>query len=194
MSTLRAARKPSLQQILRAATTIKATIWHLEERVVVQQQIGVGQREEDPSGEVEERDIVQRQIGVAGNIGFFEAWRIPGVPPFALSLFFTKLSLLTLAFGTHSSIIRTSRALATVAAIVNGTGSFGEALGPLLTGLIHGTERWNVVSKILAVCVVIAMLILSRQVLGEVKRKRRQRHGPGGEAMNCPETHMLVFA
>ena len=36
--------------------------------------------------------------------------------------------------GTHSSLKGISRALATVTAIIDGTGSVGAALGPLLTG------------------------------------------------------------
>ncbi|XWS62049.1 hypothetical protein CRYUN_Cryun07bG0177600 [Craigia yunnanensis] len=38
--------------------------------------------------------------------------------------------------GTHSSLRGDSRALATVTAIIDGTGSVGAAFGPLLTGFL----------------------------------------------------------
>ncbi|KAI4369989.1 hypothetical protein MLD38_018377 [Melastoma candidum] len=42
--------------------------------------------------------------------------------------------------GTHSSLKGDSRALATVTAIIDGTGSVGAALGPLLTGFLSRKE------------------------------------------------------
>uniref|UniRef100_A0A672ZDD5 Glucose-6-phosphate exchanger SLC37A2 n=1 Tax=Sphaeramia orbicularis TaxID=375764 RepID=A0A672ZDD5_9TELE len=44
--------------------------------------------------------------------------------------------------GTHETLRGNSRALSTVAAIIDGTGSIGAALGPLLAGLISPTG-WN---------------------------------------------------
>ncbi|KAJ7952576.1 putative Glycerol-3-phosphate transporter [Quillaja saponaria] len=44
--------------------------------------------------------------------------------------------------GTHSSLRGDSRALATVTAIIDGTGSVGASLGPLLTGFIS-TKGWD---------------------------------------------------
>lgn len=44
--------------------------------------------------------------------------------------------------GTHESLRGNSRALSTVTAIIDGTGSIGAALGPLLAGLISPTG-WN---------------------------------------------------
>ncbi|KAJ8470750.1 hypothetical protein OPV22_025093 [Ensete ventricosum] len=50
--------------------------------------------------------------------------------------------------GTHSSLKGNSRALATVTSIIDGTGSVGAALGPLVTGFLsrHG---WSLVFKML---------------------------------------------
>ncbi|KAF2299136.1 hypothetical protein GH714_030764 [Hevea brasiliensis] len=46
--------------------------------------------------------------------------------------------------GTHSSLRGDSRALATVTAIIDGTGSIGAALGPLFTGFLS-TMGWDAV-------------------------------------------------
>ncbi|XP_028058108.1 putative glycerol-3-phosphate transporter 4 isoform X2 [Camellia sinensis] len=46
--------------------------------------------------------------------------------------------------GTHSSLRGDARALATVTAIIDGTGSVGAALGPLLTGFLS-TKGWDAV-------------------------------------------------
>ncbi|KAL0324520.1 UNVERIFIED_CONTAM: putative glycerol-3-phosphate transporter 1 [Sesamum calycinum] len=48
--------------------------------------------------------------------------------------------------GTHSSLKGNSKALATVTAIIDGTGSIGAAIGPLLTGYIS-TKSWSAVSQ-----------------------------------------------
>jgi OPA family glycerol-3-phosphate transporter-like MFS transporter 1/2 len=45
--------------------------------------------------------------------------------------------------GTHSSLRGNSRALATVTAIIDGTGSAGAAIGPLLTGYISAKSLHN---------------------------------------------------
>ena len=45
--------------------------------------------------------------------------------------------------GTHRSLVSSSRALATVTAIVDGTGSVGAAVGPLLAGWLAGDSDWN---------------------------------------------------
>ncbi|KAK3403767.1 hypothetical protein EUGRSUZ_K00158 [Eucalyptus grandis] len=46
--------------------------------------------------------------------------------------------------GTHGSLKGNSRALATVTAIIDGTGSIGAAIGPFLTGYISA-ESWGAV-------------------------------------------------
>lgn len=69
--------------------------------------------------------------------------------------------------GTHSSLNGNSRALATVTAIIDGTGSLGAALGPLLTGYISSTS-WDEVFTMLMVAALVAGLLLTRLVIAEV--------------------------
>ncbi|WOK92934.1 glycerol-3-phosphate transporter 1 [Canna indica] len=72
--------------------------------------------------------------------------------------------------GTHSSLSRNSRALATVTAIIDGTGSVGAAVGPLLTGYISA-KSWSAVFIMLMVSAFIAGLLLTKLVIAEVKAK-----------------------
>ncbi|KAJ1415017.1 Sugar phosphate transporter [Sesbania bispinosa] len=72
--------------------------------------------------------------------------------------------------GTHSSLKGDSRALATVTAIIDGTGSVGAALGPLLTGFIS-TKGWNEVFMMLTFGAFIAGLLLSRLIIAEIAEK-----------------------
>ncbi|KAJ6942874.1 glycerol-3-phosphate transporter 4 [Populus alba x Populus x berolinensis] len=72
--------------------------------------------------------------------------------------------------GTHSSLRGDSRALATVTAIIDGTGSIGAALGPLLTGFLS-TKGWNTVFVMLMLSALIAGLLLSCQVVAEINDK-----------------------
>lgn len=72
--------------------------------------------------------------------------------------------------GTHSSLRGDSRALATVTAIIDGTGSIGAALGPLLTGYLS-TKGWRTVFVMLGVGAAIAGLLLSRLVLQEFRER-----------------------
>ncbi|XP_041373277.1 glucose-6-phosphate exchanger SLC37A2-like isoform X2 [Gigantopelta aegis] len=69
--------------------------------------------------------------------------------------------------GTHKSLQGNSRALATVTAIIDGTGSIGAALGPLFTGLIYPTG-WNNVFWMLIAADLAALLFLGRLVTKEV--------------------------
>ncbi|KAL8244574.1 hypothetical protein R6Q59_010832 [Mikania micrantha] len=69
--------------------------------------------------------------------------------------------------GTHSSLKGDSRALATVTAIIDGTGSIGAALGPLLTGFLS-TKGWDAVFAMLMIGACIAGLLLSRLVCSEL--------------------------
>ncbi|XP_054810493.1 putative glycerol-3-phosphate transporter 4 [Prosopis cineraria] len=75
--------------------------------------------------------------------------------------------------GTHSSLRGDSRALATVTAIIDGTGSVGAALGPLLTGFLS-TMGWNAVFAMLALGASTAGLLLSRLVIAEIAAKSRR--------------------
>ena len=72
--------------------------------------------------------------------------------------------------GTHSSLKGNSRALATVTAIIDGTGSIGAAIGPLLTGYISA-KSWNDVFVMLMVAALIVGLLLTRLVVAEVAVK-----------------------
>uniref|UniRef100_A0A673ILQ1 Glucose-6-phosphate exchanger SLC37A2 n=1 Tax=Sinocyclocheilus rhinocerous TaxID=307959 RepID=A0A673ILQ1_9TELE len=70
--------------------------------------------------------------------------------------------------GTHECLRGNSRALSTVTAIIDGTGSIGAAVGPLLAGLISPTG-WNNVFYMLISADVLACLLLSRLVYKEVR-------------------------
>lgn len=72
--------------------------------------------------------------------------------------------------GTHKSLKGDSRALATVTAIIDGTGSAGAALGPFLTGFLS-TKGWTAVFTMLISCALTAGLLLSRLVLDEISQK-----------------------
>ncbi|XP_053408144.1 glucose-6-phosphate exchanger SLC37A2-like isoform X1 [Mercenaria mercenaria] len=69
--------------------------------------------------------------------------------------------------GTHKSLQGNSKALATVTAIIDGTGSIGAAIGPLLTGVISPTG-WNNVFWMLIAADVFAMVFLIRLVTKEI--------------------------
>ncbi|ESQ51145.1 hypothetical protein EUTSA_v10022662mg [Eutrema salsugineum] len=70
--------------------------------------------------------------------------------------------------GTQDSIKGNGRALATVTAIIDGTGSVGAALGPLLAGYIS-SRGWNSVFFMLIVSIFFAGLFLIRLAKAEIK-------------------------
>ncbi|XP_074833158.1 glucose-6-phosphate exchanger SLC37A2 isoform X2 [Carettochelys insculpta] len=70
--------------------------------------------------------------------------------------------------GTHECLKGNAKALSTVTAIIDGTGSIGAALGPLLAGLISPTG-WNNVFYMLITADVLACLLLSRVVYKEIR-------------------------
>ncbi|KAL6633831.1 hypothetical protein ACP70R_026502 [Stipagrostis hirtigluma subsp. patula] len=83
--------------------------------------------------------------------------------------------------GTHSSLRGNSRALATVTAIIDGTGSAGAAIGPLLTGYISA-KSWTAVFTMLIVAALIAGMLLSKLVMAEVSAKvEAWRSAPVGD-------------
>ncbi|XP_042505859.1 putative glycerol-3-phosphate transporter 1 [Macadamia integrifolia] len=90
--------------------------------------------------------------------------------------------------GTHSSLNGNSRALATVTAIIDGTGSVGAAIGPLLTGYI-AAKSWNGVFTMLMVAALVAGLLLTRLVIAEVAAKIQYSRSQGG-IQSRPETTM----
>ncbi|TXG60830.1 hypothetical protein EZV62_012193 [Acer yangbiense] len=83
-------------------------------------------------------------------------------------------SLITTAvaadLGTQDSIKGNSRALATVTAIIDGTGSVGAALGPLLAGYIS-TRGWNSVFLMLIGSILLAALLLICVAKIEIQQK-----------------------
>ncbi|XP_078119166.1 glucose-6-phosphate exchanger SLC37A1 isoform X3 [Sander vitreus] len=80
-------------------------------------------------------------------------------------------SLITTAvsadLGTHKSLKGNARALSTVTAIIDGTGSVGAALGPLLAGLLSA-GGWDRVFYMLMTADFLALLLLLRLVTKEL--------------------------
>eukprot|EP00730_Choanoeca_flexa_P005219 TRINITY_DN11906_c0_g3_i2.p1 TRINITY_DN11906_c0_g3~~TRINITY_DN11906_c0_g3_i2.p1 ORF type:complete len:492 (+),score=79.06 TRINITY_DN11906_c0_g3_i2:122-1597(+) len=72
--------------------------------------------------------------------------------------------------GTHPSLMGNPKALATVTAIIDGTGSIGAAIGPYLAGSIKG---WNNVFWMLMASSGIAALLLTGQVIKEFRRPKQ---------------------
>ncbi|KAM7255779.1 hypothetical protein ACFE04_011520 [Oxalis oulophora] len=94
--------------------------------------------------------------------------------------------------GTHSSLKGDSRALATVTAIIDGTGSVGAALGPLLTGFLS-TKSWDAVFWMLYVGAFIAAVLLFPLALTEVTRKiESSSNAPGGLHVKVTATQPLL--
>ncbi|CAL9187600.1 unnamed protein product [Musa hybrid cultivar] len=87
-------------------------------------------------------------------------------------------SLITTAvaadLGTQDVIKGNSRALATVTAIIDATGSVGAALGPLLTGYIS-TRGWNSVFLMLICSTSLAITFLIHLAKAEVSSKMFER-------------------
>ena len=81
------------------------------------------------------------------------------------------LSLLILSCsGQHPSLRGSSKALATVTAIIDGTGSIGAAIGPFLAGALSGDDDWGRVFKMLMIADGLALLFLLRLVKQEIER------------------------
>lgn len=72
--------------------------------------------------------------------------------------------------GTHSSLNGNAKALATVTAIIDGTGSVGAAIGPLITGYIS-SKSWSAVFTMLMAAALVAGLLLTKLVVAEVSEK-----------------------
>ncbi|XP_052872547.1 glucose-6-phosphate exchanger SLC37A2 isoform X1 [Anopheles cruzii] len=70
--------------------------------------------------------------------------------------------------GQHSSLNGNSRALATVTAIIDGTGSIGAAVGPLLAGML---ADWSHVFYMLVISDVMALVLLLRISSKECSRR-----------------------
>ncbi|XP_068315649.1 putative glycerol-3-phosphate transporter 1 [Pyrus communis] len=87
--------------------------------------------------------------------------------------------------GTHSSLRGNSRALATVTSIIDGTGSVGAAIGPLLTGYISAIS-WSAVFTMLMGAALIAGLLLTRLVVAEVAAKIEESRSRGSASRPQP--------
>ncbi|XP_072012706.1 glucose-6-phosphate exchanger SLC37A2 isoform X2 [Engystomops pustulosus] len=81
-------------------------------------------------------------------------------------------SLITTAvsadLGTHESLRGNAKALSTVTAIIDGSGSIGAALGPTLASVLS-SKGWNYVFYMLIAADLLACLLLSRLVYKEIK-------------------------
>lgn len=66
--------------------------------------------------------------------------------------------------GTHSSLGGSSKALATVTSIIDGTGSIGAAVGPLLAGLVSSYYGWHNVFYMLMIADVLALCVSSKVI------------------------------
>ncbi|XP_046449069.1 glucose-6-phosphate exchanger SLC37A2-like [Daphnia pulex] len=75
--------------------------------------------------------------------------------------------------GTHPKLKGSTRALATVTAIIDGTGSIGAAVGPLLVGPLS-TLGWDYVFYVLMIASAMGLLLLTRLMINEVKGKCRK--------------------
>jgi len=72
--------------------------------------------------------------------------------------------------GTHPSLHGNAAALATVTAIIDGTGSIGAAIGPLLTSVITQRYKWNSVFYMLIAADLCALLLLVRLVYKDITK------------------------
>ncbi|XP_015184527.1 PREDICTED: sugar phosphate exchanger 2 isoform X1 [Polistes dominula] len=77
--------------------------------------------------------------------------------------------------GTHPSLGDNSKALATVTAIIDGTGSIGAAVGPLLTGFVSQWAGWHNVFYMLMFANMLALLFLSRLVYKDIRLYAQRR-------------------
>ncbi|URE36423.1 Major Facilitator Superfamily [Musa troglodytarum] len=93
--------------------------------------------------------------------------------------------------GTHSSLNGNSRALATVTAIIDGTGSVGAAIGPLLTGYISA-KSWSAVFTMLMSAALVAGLLLTKLVVAEVSAKMESARLRANRQQRSPVPELLV--
>ncbi|KAF9689514.1 hypothetical protein SADUNF_Sadunf01G0099900 [Salix dunnii] len=112
-------------------------------------------------------------LSLGVNIGFMLLTGMLVNGPYALITTAVSADL-----GTHSSLKGNSRALATVTAIIDGTGSVGAAIGPLLTGYISA-KSWSAVFTMLMAAALVAGLLLTRLVVAEVAAKIAESRSQG---------------
>lgn len=75
--------------------------------------------------------------------------------------------------GTHEVLKGNAKALSTVTAIIDGTGSIGAAVGPLLAGVIE-SSGWNNVFYMLIGSDIMALLLLLRLLYKEISSSLRR--------------------
>ncbi|KOM32534.1 hypothetical protein LR48_Vigan01g209000 [Vigna angularis] len=122
-------------------------------------------------------------VSINANIGLMMVTGLLVNGPYALITTAVSADL-----GTHSSLRGDSRALATVTAIIDGTGSVGAAVGPLLTGFLS-TRGWTEVFMMLVVGAFIAGLLLSRLIIAEIGERSSGIQNPEGLS-NIPQAKM----
>ena len=76
--------------------------------------------------------------------------------------------------GQHKSLDGNAKALATVTSIIDGTGSIGAAVGPMIAGLVQ-SGGWENVFYMLIGSNIMAMVLLCRLVRNELRKPRRIR-------------------
>lgn len=72
--------------------------------------------------------------------------------------------------GQHSCLDGNAKALATVTAIIDGTGSLGAAVGPFLAGFFSATS-WEHVFYMLITADLLALILLLRLSAKEISKK-----------------------
>ncbi len=75
--------------------------------------------------------------------------------------------------GQHKSLEGNAKALATVTSIIDGTGSIGAAVGPLIAGLVQ-SGGWENVFYMLISSNILALVLLFRLVKKEFSKFRRR--------------------
>jgi sugar phosphate permease len=70
--------------------------------------------------------------------------------------------------GTHPSLSNNQNAKATVTAIIDGTGSLGAALGPLLIGWLTDASSWNAAFYLLMASCFLSAVFMTRLLVVEV--------------------------
>lgn len=78
--------------------------------------------------------------------------------------------------GCHKSISKKSNALATVTAIIDGTGSVGAALGPLFAAVLRNAlPDWMAVFLMVMISNLLSLICLLRITIKEIARMRRRK-------------------
>ncbi|XP_063689107.1 glucose-6-phosphate exchanger SLC37A2-like isoform X3 [Bolinopsis microptera] len=108
------------------------------------------------------------QLGIMFVLGFFSNG------PYALITTAVSADL-----GTSEAIRGSSQALATVSAIIDGSGSIGATLGPYITSVLtnhkDGPDKYQTVFTVLEVSAFIAALCLLRVMIKEISKLRVRR-------------------